>query len=81
MSRFILDLQEVNLSRSRQMTSSSESQSSIEFTGTRIIGSLGSTLPPPGDADHEWENKSTFDSNESSEELGNQSEAHMLRSP
>ncbi|RPD59956.1 hypothetical protein L227DRAFT_575957 [Lentinus tigrinus ALCF2SS1-6] len=56
-SRFILNLQEVNQSRAAapELTSSSSDQSSIKFMKTRILGSLGSTLPLPGDNARELE--------------------------
>ena len=54
MSRFILDLQAVNqYLAAPHLTSLSSGQSSVVFTEGRIIGSLGSSLPPPGDTLHE----------------------------
>ena len=47
-SRFILDLQKVSQTAVPQLASSSAGQSSIDFTNSRIMGSLGSSLPPLG---------------------------------
>ncbi|RPD58172.1 hypothetical protein L227DRAFT_564857 [Lentinus tigrinus ALCF2SS1-6] len=48
-SRFLLDLQEVHQYRvDPQLSSMSVGQGSLRFA-TRVIGSLGESLPPPGD--------------------------------
>ena len=48
-SRFILNLQEVNQSVAPELMSSTAGEDSIRFTKTRIIGALGSSLPFPSD--------------------------------
>ncbi|RPD59958.1 hypothetical protein L227DRAFT_575959 [Lentinus tigrinus ALCF2SS1-6] len=60
-SRFILNLQEVNQTISPELTSLSAGQSSIYFTKTRIIGSLGSSLPFPSDTLLDSENSDGFE--------------------
>ncbi|RPD72940.1 hypothetical protein L226DRAFT_141736 [Lentinus tigrinus ALCF2SS1-7] len=49
-SRFLLDLQKVNRYRANpQLSSVSIGQGSLHFANSRVIGSLGESLPPPGD--------------------------------
>ncbi|RPD53085.1 hypothetical protein L226DRAFT_576528 [Lentinus tigrinus ALCF2SS1-7] len=49
-SRFLIDLQEVHQHRADpQLSSLSVSQGSLHFATSKVIGSLGESLPPPGD--------------------------------
>ncbi|RPD53089.1 hypothetical protein L227DRAFT_581667, partial [Lentinus tigrinus ALCF2SS1-6] len=53
-SRFLLDLQEVHQYRADpQLSSLSVGQDSLRFS--RVMGSLGESLPPPGDTSLEDE--------------------------
>ncbi|RPD68275.1 hypothetical protein L226DRAFT_540814, partial [Lentinus tigrinus ALCF2SS1-7] len=49
-SRFLIDLQEVHQYRANsQLSSLSAGQGSLHFATSRVMGSLGESLPPPGD--------------------------------
>ncbi|RPD74208.1 hypothetical protein L226DRAFT_560872 [Lentinus tigrinus ALCF2SS1-7] len=76
-SRFLLDLQEVSQYRADpQLASLSVGQGSLHFNNSRVIGSLGESLPPPGDTSLEDERLAAEDASEDNgDEVGQEVEA------
>ncbi|RPD74253.1 hypothetical protein L226DRAFT_560899 [Lentinus tigrinus ALCF2SS1-7] len=69
-SRFLLDLQEVGRYRADpQLSSLSVGQGSLHFN-SRVFGSLGELLPPPGDTSLEDERLAAEDASEVGQEAG-----------
>ncbi|RPD58170.1 hypothetical protein L226DRAFT_536853 [Lentinus tigrinus ALCF2SS1-7] len=78
-SRFLIDLQEVHRYRADpQLSSLSSSQGSLQFATSRAIGSLGESLPPPGDTSLEDARLAAEDASEDSGHGGDEEDQDMV---